>query len=251
LDRPNFADNWNKKPLLTGFFIAASIYGSWQFSPTRALWDSLDKTAFFFLNGLLVNNQTQQVFWGIANSRFFDLIPGALLLLLFYYFAISQKRQYLDTRLRQISCFLVITPTLLFLLNAWIELPRLSPSQVLEPTLRLTEIAPWAHPKDASNNSFPGGHAVILFLCAGYLWRRGGHRFGLASLAISLLFILPRMVAGAHWFSDVFVGSLVTSITALSILLYTPIEGYVDQMLLNIRTKIFVLLKINTHPESR
>ena len=78
------------------------------------------------------------------------------------------------------------------------------------------------HMKDASGRSFPGDHASVLLLWAIFLspFARGWRRWLVWGL--TLLFILPRLVSGAHWLSDVLVGGLFLSLIAIGWGLYTP-----------------------------
>ena len=52
--------------------------------------------------------------------------------------------------------------------------------------------------------------------------------FGKKAFAVSciilIIFMLPRIMAGAHWFTDIVVGSLSISLVGLSWVLLTPVS---------------------------
>jgi len=50
-------------------------------------------------------------------------------------------------------------------------------------------------------------------------------------LGITLLFMLPRLVAGAHWFSDDFVGGLLIALLTLGWGYCTPLGAQVAALL--------------------
>nr|WP_304622897.1 phosphatase PAP2 family protein [Pantoea sp. B_10] len=76
--------------------------------------------------------------------------------------------------------------------------------------------------KDASRDSFPGDHGMMLIIFACFMWRYFGFRAFLMGLLIVVLFSLPRVMAGAHWFTDIAVGSLSVVLVGLSWWLLTP-----------------------------
>lgn len=85
-------------------------------------------------------------------------------------------------------------------------IPRVSPSLRLNLHVDLSQF-------DSNNlihvyakSSFPSGHAMILgywYHLARTLYRRPWREI---SMGLSLFMCLPRLIAGAHWFSDVLAG---------------------------------------------
>jgi membrane-associated phospholipid phosphatase len=76
--------------------------------------------------------------------------------------------------------------------------------------------------KDASKDSFPGDHGMMLIIFACFIWRYFGFSRFLIATAIVVIFSLPRIMAGAHWFTDVAVGSMSVVLVGLSWWLLTP-----------------------------
>lgn len=54
---------------------------------------------------------------------------------------------------------------------------------------------------------------------------------------IVLVFSMPRLMAGVHWFSDVMVGGISIATTTLAFGLYMPLLNYVNKTLENIASK--------------
>jgi membrane-associated phospholipid phosphatase len=95
---------------------------------------------------------------------------------------------------------------------------RLSPSLVLEPVYKLTELVPWITAKDASSRSFPGDHATVLLLFSVFMHVFCGKSYKLLYLLV-VIFTLPRLVSGAHWLTDVLIGGGATVLIVASIAL--------------------------------
>ncbi|MDR5857995.1 phosphatase PAP2 family protein [Halomonas eurihalina] len=77
--------------------------------------------------------------------------------------------------------------------------------------------------KDQAGNSFPGDHGIMSMIFAGFMLTFGDRLTRLASIALTLLAIVPRIMVGAHWLSDVLVGSLSICLLLLPWVLCTPL----------------------------
>ncbi len=53
-----------------------------------------------------------------------------------------------------------------------------------------------------------GDHGMMLLIFASFMWRYFGRRALGVALIIFVVFAFPRVMIGAHWFSDIAVGSL-------------------------------------------
>jgi len=93
--------------------------------------------------------------------------------------------------------------------------------------------------KDASADSFPGDHGMMLMIFAAFMWRYFGSKAFISSAIIVAVFSAPRIIAGAHWFTDVYVGSLAITSIVLSWFLLTPASDYVARYLLLLMPKRF------------
>ncbi len=217
---------WHPVGLLLFQGLALLLLASWWFkdSGTRLLWDQLDQSVFFTLNGSLAEGEGWQRFWAMANYRAFDLVSAILIMFMYARFSLAEGGKYLTERIATFLLVFIFTLLMIEISNVTLEeLSRKSPSLVLEPVYRLTELVPDIKSKDSSGSSFPGDHATVLMMWAGYFWFLAGARYGLAVLLIAILFSKPRVVAGAHWLTDDLVGSGTVALTGLGWLFFTPL----------------------------
>lgn len=64
----------------------------------------------------------------------------------------------------------------------------------------------------------------MLMIYAGFMLRYFGKKAFVVSCIILIIFMLPRIMAGAHWFTDIAVGSLSISLVGLSWVLLTSVS---------------------------
>ena len=237
---------WRPQLLVTLLFLSALFWFSWQWEPTREWWDNLDKLVFFTLNGWIADSTNAQVFWGLANNRLADSVPGLLLIGLFLIYAFSHQRAFLVERAALFLFMILYIPIvmLLFKKSILLDFDRQSPSLILEPVYRLSELAAWTKPKDASGNSFPGDHSTVMVFWTGFLIYFAGWRIGMASFIVALLFVLPRMVSGAHWATDVIVGAGTIAFLGLSFGLGSPLVGKIINKLYKPTEKLLKLFRL-------
>ena len=62
--------------------------------------------------------------------------------------------------------------------------------------------------KESSFSSFPSDHGEIILQWICMLYAFGSIRYVLLALPGALFFLLPRLISGAHWFLDIFAGSM-------------------------------------------
>ena len=228
--------HWRWKCLLACQLSGALILGSWlNGSPVRPVWDRLDLMIFVALNETLPWGSTWQVIWAVANNRAFDFLVALLYLIGYLHFSLAGERRFLNERL-VFGCFIAVYAFVVLELsrNVMFTFERLSPTLAVDGAVRLSELVPWADLKDASGDSFPGDHAIALWVFSGMTWFYAGRRYGILAVAGAFLFILPRIMSGAHWFSDVAVGSTFVSLFSLSLALATPMHALVLRAGLNL-----------------
>jgi len=221
-------NHWNVGILVGSFVVAVVVALSWWVpGPWRDAWDWLDESTFFFLNGMLADNQAVAVLWALANSRAFDLAPALIFLVLFWrHMAAGGPEERLLERVAGCGLFVVYVVIATQILDQIIlNLTRLSPSLVLDPVHRISEMVPWMRTKDFSTHSFPGDHGTVSIMFSICLIHCFGKRAVLWGIGLILLSVLPRMVAGAHWLSDVAVGSLLLALFPLAVVFATPMHG--------------------------
>lgn len=234
-----FHPEWRWRGLALCNAIAFGILGSWLWQPTRQLWEQLDHAVFNTLNSPLATHPLWAHIWAIGSMRPAD--AGAALVMLL--FLVGRNLIFSGTQVRSalfgfFSLLLLLTLFRVGLFSKVVDLMQWqhsSPSITVDGAVHLSTLFPdWEskwHMKDSSNQSFPGDHGAVLLLWALFLWpfARGLRR--LAVIALLCLFMLPRLVAGAHWASDVFVGGLFLSLVTLGWGLYSPYAARVTSLL--------------------
>ncbi len=225
---------WNP-PVLIGAVVATCILGlSWFIpGPWRDAWDAVDDFTFFFLNGMLADNQPMAVFWALANNRAFDLAPALIFLALFWrYMAAGGPQERVLERVTGCGLFVVYVVIATQLLDQLVlNVARVSPSLVMEPAHRISEMVPWMRTKDSSLHSFPGDHGTVSIMFSICLIHCFGKRAAWWGIGLILLSILPRMVSGAHWLTDVTVGSLLVALLPMAVVFATPLHGMLTTMI--------------------
>lgn len=207
--------------------LALALFGSWAWiDATREAWDALDAWVFFTLNGSLPGHPWWQAFWAIGNNEVYDFIVVILLLAILIRFILADNRAHVTDRASISAFILLVIFTALLLAKTVMAEPRISASLTLSPAFYLSEAVTWLTTKDRSYSSFPGDHATVLWTAAICIWHFMGRRAGLISTGIAVYFILPRLVSGAHWFTDVVAGSGSLALAVSGILLFTPLCGW-------------------------
>lgn len=183
-------------------------------------WKKLDYSVFGFLNGSLQDNKTAQTFWAVANNRAFDLVSAALLGLLVWFSGLRKASP--EGRLEQlkVGLFLLIITVMFVQAGRFtvFDNSRPSPSLVItETAIRLSQLdhITWSV-KDASGSSFPGDHGAVLLVGVVYITYFSTLRWGALAITVAILFALPRLFAGAHWATDIIVGSTFTTLVSAS-----------------------------------
>jgi membrane-associated phospholipid phosphatase len=226
---------WHPIPFVTCNLLALVLYASWLIEPTRSLWDGLDTQVFYALNGSLVWGEGWQTLWAFANSKTADILVGLTMILFFLVFSFAGRSDQRNQRLTNfgILCAMILLSQDGQLVNLYeriIDVVRPSPSLLLEPVHRLSELVPSIESKDAADNSFPGDHGVVAMIWLAAVWFYAGWRWKIAGMILCVLILLPRMVAGAHWLSDNLVGSATLVLLMAAWILCTPVAHYLQRL---------------------
>jgi membrane-associated phospholipid phosphatase len=251
LDKPDLIQaRWRGSGLIACHVLALILLASWLWPPARLLWDRLDASVFHLLNAPLASNAVWAQVWGVCNMRPVDLGFGLIMLLFLvkgnFIFSAAQVRQDLYVFMSSLFLLLLVRVGPLNELVKAMHWQRASPSLTVDGGVRLIDLFPdWArdwHMKDSSGRSFPGDHASILLLWAIFVSfvARGWRRWLVWVLA--LLFMLPRLVSGAHWLSDVLVGGVMLSLVATGWGFYTPYAAKACSLMERFCTPVLRLL---------
>lgn len=203
--------------------LAMLLVWTWL-TPNLMFWTDLDDTVFFLTNGWLgENHATWARFVAATNHRLFDLF-SFLILLAIYLWAINRDPNPHQRLLRWGGIGLTMLLSAVFIAQGFrmaVPYGHPSPTLVHESAYRVTELVNFST-KDSARNSFPGDHGVNLFLFTAFMWHFAGFKVMLVSAVSAILLSAPRILSGAHWFSDIFFAALVINLLIVPWILLTP-----------------------------
>ena len=213
---------WRPIPLLVCNLLALLLILSWYTSAGQLLWEPIDAWIFYTLNGSLSNGHFWQLFWATTNTRHFDIVSTLVILVVYCIYIFRGNRDQIITRTASGVLILFAAVFAIQVSKHFLDYGRPGPSTSLQPSILLSEIVTGFEFKDHSGSSFPGDHAIALIMFTTMVWFFAGRGYGLIMLLLSVFLMLPRMVVGAHWFTDNLVGAGYISLIFLSWILATP-----------------------------
>ncbi|MBN3231084.1 phosphatase PAP2 family protein [Pectobacterium brasiliense] len=200
--------------------LGIGLFLSWYLPENHGFWLTIDSHIFFYFNRLLVDSPTFLHLVAITNNRAFDgcaLVAMGLLYLSFYLKATSTERR----RLLILGFIMLLTAVVLNQAGHLLPVQHASPTIYFSDVNRVSDLT-GIPTKDASSDSFPGDHGMMLMIFAAFMLRYFTRAAFAIGLAIMVIFSLPRIMIGAHWFTDIAVGSLSVVLVGLSWWLLTP-----------------------------
>ncbi|MBB3273157.1 membrane-associated phospholipid phosphatase [Pseudomonas sp. OG7] len=194
---------------------------------------TFDEWLFHSLNAPLADSTTWRYIWTVGSLRPFDIVVGLILLAVLirgdWVFKAAQVRQAFFGFLVTLLLLVVIRA----LFSKWVDAAgwqHKSPSMMFDDVVHLSDYYPnleaaWEL-KDRSSKSFPGDHASVLLIWALFMsvFSRRLVQY-LVIWGLAVLFMLPRLVAGAHWGQDDYIGGLLMAVLALGWSYYTPLAA--------------------------
>ncbi len=173
----------------------------WDFAIFKTLNDSLEARPFW------------QQFWGTLNhpleSKLTLIIAGIFNLWALHATKDPNRRKI---RLKQTIyfwiCFEIGWQLQNSIFHQLLHVVRDSPSLVLQPVIKLSTVLDNPLIKDSSSTSFPSAHAFSLTYWASFTALSSPKKVAIPGILFASFFCLPRLFGGAHWFSDVFFGTL-------------------------------------------
>ena len=249
-NRPLFQAKWSWGPLAACTLLPIALLCFWLWPLGQMLCTAFDEWLFHSLNAPLTDHAVWRAIWTVGSLRPFDIVVGLILLGLL----IKGNWVFKACQVREAFFGFLVTLILLVVIRAlfskWADAmgwQHESPSMVLPDAVRLSDFYPHLESrwelKDRSGQSFPGDHASVLLIWALFMSlfsRRVGQYLVIWGLAV--LFMLPRLVAGAHWGQDDYIGGLLMAILALGWSCYTPLAAKASAALLRWTSGLFALL---------
>lgn len=223
----------NRIPLILLLNIAGlALFFSWYLPVNHGFWSPLDNTIFHFFNQGVGKNHTYALVLALINNRAFDacslLAMGSLMLSFWLKGQHAERRRIFLIGLVMLLSAVIINQ----LAQHLMPVDRASPTLWFSGIVRVSDVVSLPT-KDASGDSFPGDHGMMLLVYAAFMWRYFGFRAFVIALAIFVIFAFPRIMIGAHWFSDVAVGSLAAILIGAPWILLTPVSDKVITWLNN------------------
>jgi len=189
------------RPALLALIGSALLLGSWLYPPTHLVWSQLDIHLFELLNGSLDGHPVWHALCASTLSVESDLVLASILLLLV-------TPHLRGGRLLHLLWVAGVGLGGLALVRFGLDLTRLSPSLSTEPFIASTGAASWLHIREGATHSFPSDHAFALLYASLFFFTFGRAWQGLTTLGCLLIYGGGRLVTGAHWLSDMVVGSV-------------------------------------------
>jgi membrane-associated phospholipid phosphatase len=244
-----FQPKWNAKKFLLCNLIALALLLVWIWPTGHAVFTQFDEWLFHVLNQPLAQNKVWLWIWTIASMRPFDIVVGLILLMLL----IKGDWVFKAVQTRAATIGFVLTLIMLLIIRTVFSkiidhssLQHDSASMMIPDAIKLSEIFPTLEDKwqlkDRSSQSFPGDHASVLLIWAMFMSvfsRTVGQRVIIWMLAF--LFMMPRLVAGAHWGQDDYIGGVMIALLALAWSCYTPFVAVATRFLLRVTAPVFNL----------
>jgi len=211
-------------PLILLLNIAGlALFMSWYLPANHGAWFTLDSGIFHFFNQGLADSRAYVWFLAITNNRAFDgcslLAMGCLMLSFWLKEDATGRRRIIIIGLVMLLAAVIVNQ----LAQHLMPVKRASPSLFFPDVYRVSDLL-HISTKDASKDSFPGDHGMMLLIFSTFMWRYFGLRAFIIALIISVVFAFPRVMIGAHWFTDIAVGSLTAVLIGIPWILLTPLS---------------------------
>ncbi len=208
----------------------------------------LDKECFRLLNGWVQDSYLWQTFWAIANHRAADILEDVCFVLFFYLIIKATPKAERTRKMAECAFFLLFCICIILIANellfrVLLHIERKSPTLMLDSFTNLSEKVTWLKVKFKSPKSFPADHATtaLSFIISFLYLARNNMKITVAAILYGIFLCLPRLVAGAHWLTDVLVGSGSISLIFFSWAFCTPLASTCIQKLENVLRSIFAL----------
>jgi len=200
-----------------------ALFLSWYLPVNHGFWFPVDAGIFHFFNEQLVKSKVILWLVAITNNRAFDgcslLAMGCLMLSFWLKEDATGRRRIILIGLVMLLTAVVINQ----LAQGLMPVKRSSPSLFFPNIHRVSELLNIST-KDASKDSFPGDHGMMLLIFASFMLRYFGKKAFAVALIIVVVFAFPRVMIGAHWLTDIVVGSLSAVLIGVPWVLMTPLS---------------------------
>ncbi|MBS0586344.1 MAG: phosphatase PAP2 family protein [Verrucomicrobia bacterium] len=219
-------DSLKKEQLSSLLILSLSLSIFWITPLGRIIFYPIDVALAFAFHSLLKIGPFTWHTFAFFNSQkgdwLFDMVVTAFFIWYCFTAKGSERGKRIIVSISMLLFFFLVYHFYRYLFSRPFRFYSPSPSLVLPNFIYLSDLVSWVKIKDHSGLSFPSGHGNTIFLFWISIFLLMGKRPGFLALLLSIPFLLPRLVVGAHWFSDYLFGSFPLALFNLSLLFYTP-----------------------------
>ena len=231
--------------------LGAALFLSWYLPADHGFWFAIDKSVFYFFNNLVAESRPFLYLVAFTNFRAFDAVAFLIMAVLFFLY--FRKKDARGKRwMFAMGIAMLLSIILVKLVDNRLGIDRPSASAYFDSLHEhvnfVSKMTGW-HVKDRSATSFPGDHGMCLLIFTSFLGLYLGKKSCWSGIVVFLVLSLPRIMSGAHWFTDVAVGSISIVLVVLSWVLLTPLSDKVIAWLEpKLPLKLFEKLDTFIHP---
>jgi membrane-associated phospholipid phosphatase len=199
--------SWHPSQIAKSLLLVIICLLLWFMPFSHDLCKYIDIEIATWLNQSLLFSQTWQFLWGYLNH------PNETWLNIIFMLAVNVLGIFTIPKTKRVRaaalvlyCWLFFQIALLLthkIFADWIEVQRNSPSLVIQPWIVLSELLNIENIKVYSHSSFPAGHVLVLVFWLKFIELYSNRWVQVLAAVTSVMLILPRMISGAHWLSDV------------------------------------------------
>lgn len=195
------------------YFILIPLLISYVLIPHELLWNPINYKIFKLLNNTLYLGKPFQILWALLNNHWNDWVIDLVFVTCFIAYircddAKTKLQKSFELILIAISMALTIFVINKILFRHYFPIQVNSPSVNFKDFLNINTLVPFIKSKVYAYGCFPGDHATTALLFY-FLTRQIFPKKITFFLSIYTPFlILPRLILGAHNFSDILLGSL-------------------------------------------
>lgn len=225
---------WRLKLLLFWNCFGLLLFASY-FTP---IWEPIDLFLFRLINQPLKDSHPLRIFWALANHNLADWFEDICFLALYAIGIWKTKPGHRIEKTIQFFFSILLTVITIVTINRFLchdilRLRRASPSLILPDAVYLKDFITGISMKIVSNKSFPGDHATTaLMITISYAYLMRG-KLAIFALFYGLFLSLPRLAVGAHWPSDLIVGSGCITLFVLTWAYCTPFASTCLKLMTN------------------
>ena len=220
-----------KNSFFISFILVIISFAFAYYEPLNQMLLSVDRQISLCINPTLAEKNIWTIFWAIMNKTVERYISISIMIVIALIFIFkSTNRKLAITLVISMILYLELATIIKYFLIRLFDINRHSPSYVIENYHRLSQLFQDNTIKDGSGASFPGDHALVLLFIAFYSWRFYPKKLRNYTCFFAVFFVIPRVVSGAHWASDV-VGTTIIAFFYTNLIVLTPLHDYTVKLI--------------------